>query len=125
MKSIRKMPERALSWAENDSNLCRERSNNHLAGRTQKALTVDYSPVEGDKGFNTSLVSQTIAEDDVFDREGMAAERSPLIQEGPEDEHSKDNLAKRKTSHDCMLHRQDAVENIPLVNLQKSKSLDV
>ncbi|XP_048745057.2 Na(+)/H(+) exchanger beta-like isoform X2 [Ostrea edulis] len=125
MKSIRKMPERALSWAESDSNLCRERANNHLIGRTQKAMTVDYSPVEGDKGFNTSLVSQTIVEDEVFEREELVAESSPLIKEDPESEHTKDSLAKRKVSHDCLLHRQDAVENIPMDNLQKSKSLDV
>lgn len=120
MKSIRKMPERALSWAENDSDLCRERSNNQRAGRTQKAMTMDCSPMDGDKSFDTSLVNQTIPEDDVFEKEDR-----PLLKDDtdskeltPEDQSKQ---AAKKLTHDA-LHRQDAVDNIPLSNVHVQRA---
>lgn len=126
MKSIRKMPERALSWAESDSDLCRARSNNQRAGRTQKAMTVDCSPMDGDKSFDTSLVNQTIPEDEVFEKE-HGAEHRPLLKDDTDskepnpDEQSKQ--AAKKLTHDA-LHRQDAVDNIPQsnVHVQRAKS---
>lgn len=120
MKSIRKMPERALSWAENDSDLCRARSNNQRAGRTQKAMTMDCSPMDGDKSFDTSLVNQTIPEDDVFEKEDR-----PLLKDDtdskeltPEDQ---SNQAAKKLTHDA-LHRQDAVDNIPPSNVHVQRA---
>lgn len=120
MKSIRKMPERALSWAENDSDLCRARSNNQRAGRTQKAMTMDCSPMDGDKSFDTSLVNQTIPEDDVFEKEDR-----PLLKDDtdskeltPEDQSKQ---AAKKLTHDA-LHRQDAVDNIPPSNVHVQRA---
>lgn len=120
MKSIRKMPERALSWAENDSDLCRARSNNQRAGRTQKAMTMDCSPMDGDKSFDTSLVNQTIPEDDVFEKEDR-----PLLKDDtdskeltPEDQNKQ---AAKKLTHDA-LHRQDAVDNIPSSNVHVQRA---
>ncbi|XP_061171493.1 sodium/hydrogen exchanger 2-like isoform X2 [Saccostrea echinata] len=127
MKSIRKMPERALSWTEEDTALCRNRSNNRLKGRTNKAMTVDYSPLEGNKEFNTSLISQTIPEDDVFGTEEHGAEGSPLITDNTDSKGPKDNGSKKKVLHEA-LHRQDAIENIPMENVKevkRTKSLDV
>lgn len=114
------MPERALSWAENDSDLCRARSNNQRAGRTQKAMTMDCSPMDGDKSFDTSLVNQTIPEDDVFEKEDR-----PLLKDDtdskeltPEDQSKQ---AAKKLTHDA-LHRQDAVDNIPPSNVHVQRA---
>ncbi|XP_065926375.1 Na(+)/H(+) exchanger beta isoform X2 [Magallana gigas] len=124
MKSIRKMPERALSWAESDSDLCRARSNNHKAGRAQKAMTMDYSPMEGDRSFDTSLVNQTIPEDDVFEKE-HSAEDKPLLKDDTDSKEPKQEdqstQAAKKLTHDA-LHRQDAVDNIPLSNVHVQRA---
>nr|XP_022342116.1 Na(+)/H(+) exchanger beta-like isoform X2 [Crassostrea virginica] len=126
-KSIRKMPERALSWAESDSDMCHTRSGNHQQGRRQKAVTVDYSPLEGDKSFNTSLINQTIPEDEVFEKEEHGSDSSPLLKDNtdskkPQEEGMKTTSSK-KQPHDA-LHRQDAVESIPMetVHVQRANS---
>uniref|UniRef100_K1R728 Sodium/hydrogen exchanger n=1 Tax=Magallana gigas TaxID=29159 RepID=K1R728_MAGGI len=124
MKSIRKMPERALSWAESDSDLCLARSNNHRAGRTQKAMTMDCSPMDGDRSFDTSLVNQTIPEDDVIEKEHGAEDR-PLLNDDTDSKEPKQEdqstQAAKKLTHDA-LHRQDAVDNIPLSNVHVQRA---
>ena len=121
------MPERALSWAESDSDMCHTRSGNHQQGRRQKAVTVDYSPLEGDKSFNTSLINQTIPEDEVFEKEEHGSDSSPLLKDNtdskkPQEEGMKTTTSK-KQPHDA-LHRQDAVESIPMetVHVQRANS---
>ncbi|XP_071160004.1 probable Na(+)/H(+) antiporter nhx-9 isoform X2 [Mytilus edulis] len=78
MKSIRTMPERALSWSEEDSDICFRRGNQTRLGKPKaRSATVDISPTD-DRHNITSQISNVM--DTVFEEDEI--ENRPLLQKG-------------------------------------------
>ncbi|XP_052104789.1 Na(+)/H(+) exchanger beta-like isoform X2 [Mytilus californianus] len=78
MKSIRTMPERALSWSEEDSDICFMRGNQTRLGKPKtRSATVDISPTD-DRHNVTSVMSNIM--DTVFEEDEI--ENRPLLQKG-------------------------------------------
>ena len=75
MKTIRTMPERALSWSDEDSNLCFIRgSEGHASDRKMRSQTVDLSTTPG--LYGRSLDSKMM--DTVFEED--ETESKPLLE---------------------------------------------
>ncbi|CAC5363635.1 Na(+)/H(+) exchanger beta,Sodium/hydrogen exchanger 3,Sodium/hydrogen exchanger 2,Na(+)/H(+) exchanger protein 7,Sodium/hydrogen exchanger 1 [Mytilus coruscus] len=78
MKSIRTMPERALSWSEEDSDICFRRGNQTRLGKPKtRSATVDISPTD-DRHNITSVMSNIM--DTVFEEDEI--ENRPLLKKG-------------------------------------------
>lgn len=76
MKSIKSMPQRALSWSEDDSDICLQRGTGAKLEPKTRSLTVDISPTSPERLNVLSIDSQMM--DTVFEEDEIEAK--PLLQ---------------------------------------------
>lgn len=76
MKSIKSMPQRALSWSEDDSDICLQRGNGAMLKPKTRSATVDISPTSPERFNVRSMDSQMM--DTVFEED--ETEAKPLLQ---------------------------------------------
>lgn len=76
MKSVKTMPQRALSWSEDDSDICLQRGSGAKLKPKTRSATVDISPTSPERFNVLSFDSQMM--DTVFEED--ETEAKPLLQ---------------------------------------------
>ncbi|KAJ8310142.1 hypothetical protein KUTeg_012007 [Tegillarca granosa] len=120
MKSISRMPERALSWSDDSADLCIRRGTIGRNGPdvSKRAMTVDISPTSGEPLTSiSSRLPDTVFEDDEDQHDTQ--ERRPLMDQDCR------NTTDQEQRH-AHFERQNAVisDDIPLKPILKRAKSD-